>query len=71
MENECDRLEELIAAADQVVGETKIETIVGSIRQLPVGESALFFTEYKVTQALLHVCTLERIWRGERHIHQR
>ena len=59
MENECDRLEELIAAADQVVGETKIETIVESIRRLPVGESVLFFTEYKVTQALL----MSALWR--------
>ena len=37
MENECDRLEELIAAADEVVGETKIETIVESIRQFLSG----------------------------------
>jgi ERCC4-related helicase len=53
MDNECDRLTELIAAADQVVTETKIETIINSVRQLPNGESVLFFTEYKVTQALL------------------
>jgi superfamily II DNA or RNA helicase len=59
MENECDRLTELIAAADQVVSETKIETIVTSIRQLPSGESVLFFTEYKATQALL----MSALWR--------
>ena len=59
MENECDRLEELIAAADRVVSETKIDTIVTSIRQLPVGESVLLFTEYKVTQALL----ISALWR--------
>ena len=59
MENECDRLEELIAAADQVVSETKIETIVRSVRQLASEESVLFFTEYKVTQALL----ISALWR--------
>jgi ERCC4-related helicase len=53
MENECDRLEELIAAADQVFTETKVETIVKSVRNLLSNESVLFFTEYKVTQALL------------------
>jgi hypothetical protein len=59
MENECERLTELIAAADQVTRETKIETIVATIHQLPVGESVLFFTEYKVTQALL----ISALWR--------
>jgi ERCC4-related helicase len=59
MENECDRLEELIAAADEVSHETKIETIVASVHKLPVGESVLFFTEYKVTQALL----ISTLWR--------
>ena len=59
MDNECDRLTELITAADHVVSETKIETIVSSIRQLPSGESVLFFTEYKVTQSLL----ISALWR--------
>jgi superfamily II DNA or RNA helicase len=59
MENECDRLDELIAAADQVSAETKIETIVTSIRELPNGESVLLFTEYKVTQSVL----LSALWR--------
>jgi ERCC4-related helicase len=59
MENECDRLTELISAADQVVTETKIETIINTVRQLPVQESVLFFTEYKVTQALL----ISALWR--------
>ena len=59
MENECDRLAELIAAADRVVSETKIESIVSKIRQLPGEESVLLFTEYKVTQALL----LSALWR--------
>ena len=59
MENECARLTELIAAADKVTTETKIETIIQNVRQLPRAESVLFFTEYKVTQALL----LSALWR--------
>lgn len=59
MENECARLAELIAAADRVTAETKIETIIDHVRQLPPGESVLFFTEYKVTQAKL----LSALWR--------
>ncbi|MCI0388059.1 MAG: DEAD/DEAH box helicase [Acidobacteria bacterium] len=59
MENECARLTELIEAADAVTTETKIEAILNSVRQLPPGESVLFFTEYKVTQALL----LSSLWR--------
>lgn len=59
MENECERLNELISAADSVTSETKIETIVKSIRDLPSEESVLLFTEYKVTQSLL----LSALWR--------
>src|SRR5207302_10429849 len=59
MENECDRLTELIAADDKVEIETKIQSIINSIRELPTGESVLFFTEYKATQALL----LSALWR--------
>jgi superfamily II DNA or RNA helicase len=53
MENECDRLSELIAAADEVITETKIQAIVETLKGLPRGESVLLFTEYKVTQSLL------------------
>ena len=59
MENECARLAELIAAADRVLVETKIATIIAHVRALPPGESVLFFTEYKVTQAKL----LAALWR--------
>jgi ERCC4-related helicase len=59
MEDECARLEELISAADNVAYETKIQTIIKSVRNLPDGESVLFFTEYKVTQALL----MSALWR--------
>lgn len=58
MENECERLTELLAAADQVRVETKIATIINRLRQLPGDESVLLFTEYKVTQALL----LSALW---------
>lgn len=58
MQHEIERLKELIEAADAVTSETKIETILASIRQLPPGESVLLFTEYKVTQALL----LSSLW---------
>jgi superfamily II DNA or RNA helicase len=59
MENECARLTELLAAADRVAVETKIATIISHVRRLPLGESVLFFTEYKATQALL----LAALWR--------
>jgi SNF2 family DNA or RNA helicase len=59
MENECDRLEELIAAADKVTNETKIESIIATLRKLPSTESVLLFTEYKATQALL----MSALWR--------
>jgi ERCC4-related helicase len=53
MDNECERLTELIDAADRVTSETKVETIVATIRNLPDNEPVLLFTEYKVTQALM------------------
>lgn len=59
MENECARLAELIAAADRVLVETKIATIIAHVRALPPGESVLLFTEYKVTQGML----LAALWR--------
>lgn len=59
MEDECDRLEELIEAANLVTNETKIEAILTSIKGLPENESVLFFTEYKATQALL----ISSLWR--------
>lgn len=53
VENECERLSELIQAADAVRDETKIRVMIEHLRTLPADESVLFFTEYKVTQALL------------------
>ena len=51
--NEIPALEELLAAADDVVKETKIERILEVIDESFAGRSVLFFTEYKATQALL------------------
>ena len=50
---EIPSLEELIAAADQVETETKIERIIQVTQASFVEEAVLFFTEYKATQALL------------------
>jgi len=60
MENECSRLEELIEAANNVEKETKIEAIVDHLRTLPEDTAVLFFTEYKVTQALL----VSELWKA-------
>lgn len=59
MNGECSRLEELIAAADEVQNETKVEAILDVVRSLPESEPVLFFTEYKSTQALL----ISALWR--------
>jgi ERCC4-related helicase len=46
-------LEELVKLADSVGAETKIERIIEVIEERFGGETVLFFTEYKATQALL------------------
>jgi ERCC4-related helicase len=51
--NEIPALEELLAAADDVRTETKIERILEVVEESFTGRSVLFFTEYKATQALL------------------
>lgn len=51
--DEIPALEELLAAADEVVKETKIERILEVIDERFADRSVLFFTEYKATQALL------------------
>ena len=53
MENEEPRLRELVAAADKVRRETKIERIVSILHSEYAGRQVLFFTEYKATQSLL------------------
>ena len=53
MEDEEDRLRELLAAADAIDRETKISRLVERVRSVYTDRSVLFFTEYKATQALL------------------
>lgn len=53
MEDEVPRLEELIAAADNVHEETKINTIVSTLKTRFAERPVVFFTEYKATQSLL------------------
>jgi len=64
MQQEGEALEELLAAANAVRGETRIETIVEMVRTRYAGKSVLFFTEYKATQALLMSALLREF--GER-----
>lgn len=51
--NEIPALEELLAAANEVTRETKIERILAVVDESFDNRSVLFFTEYKATQALL------------------
>ena len=53
MENEEPELRELLAAADEVVVETKLAAILRLVDEQLAGRSILFFTEYKATQSLL------------------
>jgi len=53
MENEQSALRDLLAAAEAVKMETKVEEILSYTRSLPQGTSVLFFTEYKATQSML------------------
>lgn len=53
MKNEQQALESLLAQAEQITSETKIETILDVIKKEYPSENILFFTEYKATQRLL------------------
>lgn len=53
MEDEEPRIRELLAAADDVKQETKIEKIIRIVEKQYHGRKVLFFTEYKATQSLL------------------
>jgi len=53
MEDEAPRLQELIAAAEEVAEETKICKIIELLRTKFEGRTVVFFTEYKATQSLL------------------
>jgi hypothetical protein len=53
MEDEEQRLQELVAAADKVKEETKIKKIISILESQFSDRPVLFFTEYKATQSLL------------------
>jgi superfamily II DNA or RNA helicase len=65
MRDEVARLDELIALADRVTGEAKIERLLALIsNELPDSEPALLFTEYKATQALVVNALHQRFGHG-------
>jgi hypothetical protein len=53
MANEAERLRELLAAAERVPVETKLEKLLTLVRGELSNESLLIFTEYKATQSLI------------------
>jgi ERCC4-related helicase len=53
MQNEAAAIRQLIAAADAVVKETRIHSLLEVLRTRFTDRTVLFFTEYKATQALL------------------
>jgi ERCC4-related helicase len=59
MEDERQRLEELLEAASAVKEETKIRQIVQLVKERFADRSVLFFTEYKATQSLLMSTLME------------
>jgi SNF2-related domain/Helicase conserved C-terminal domain len=62
LEDEMQRLDELLSLADAVTSETKIERLLDLVaHEIPSGESLLLFTEYKATQALV-INALNRRW---------
>lgn len=54
MDDEVARLDELLALAEPIVNERKIERLIELLQDdLPEDEPVLFFTEYKATQAMV------------------
>ena len=62
--DEIPALEELLAAANDVTDETKIDRILTVVDESFAGRSVLFFTEYKATQALLMSALHKRYGNG-------
>ncbi len=60
MENEEPRLRELLAAAEGINSETKINKLMSVLDERFKNRSVLFFTEYKATQALLMSALMRR-----------
>jgi len=64
LQNEIDRLDEIITLAEAVPQETKTKRLIELVESLPPGETVLFFTEYKATQAMVHAALEERFAKG-------
>lgn len=60
VENEEEYLEELIALAESVTYETRIQRILDLLDDRFANRSVLFFTEYKATQSLLMTALVQR-----------
>ena len=63
MQQEIPHLESLIADADRVNVETKIEKILEIVEERFAGQQVLLFTEYKATQALVMTALMKRFGR--------
>ena len=65
MEDEIQRLDELIALSEGISVETKIERLLSMIgEEFSAEESVLLFSEYKATQALVLNALLRRFGFG-------
>lgn len=64
MANEEPRLQELIAAANAVVEETKIAKILSIVENQFADRQVLMFTEYKATQSLVMSALIRRFGEG-------
>ena len=65
MQDEIERLDDLIALARGITAEAKIARLIALIdAQLPAGEPLLLFTEYKATQALVIAALEARFGKG-------
>jgi superfamily II DNA or RNA helicase len=65
MQDEIERLNEILALARKVEQETKVARLVDLIEtRLPAAEPVLLFTEYKATQALVFAALEERFGTG-------
>ena len=64
MEDEEDRIRELLEAAEAVTEETKISALIEVLQTRFEGRSVLFFTEYKATQSLLMSALIQHFGEG-------
>ena len=65
MQDEIERLDDLISLARAITAESKIARLIALIEtELPEGEPLLLFTEYKATQALVIAALEARFGRG-------